>query len=1255
MIRVREEYIARIKRELMGPGSEISIPDENHEHISASPTDRYSIGILYPKNEKIGLDTDDLQETQDDANADNEIGSEDVLPHEKERMRYKAVGDSEDDTLDEQIGLAQQNKPSSMGLSFFVQGNADVVNCTVELAKYRKANTKECIVPSALIKGFPDDFLPTRIPDSLLRYISYDEDEKVFSLKDKIESCNINNIIDNADATKDDKEWLKDVLFSLCTQYIRIPLKSNVCVSFSSVDYLNNTITLSGDSGEQFECCLAARRIHIKDDIWSITLMLVNNAIKKKDARASYSECIFQPRISVKSCDNGFKFTDFTAASNDTTLSDEEDISNQLLYRNKKTYASGHGVSVGWESTDSACKEIYTDFFPICEVPQMDFSMNESKSITYKNGKSFVMLMKDLSDLSKHSKEECLDGLACFLEDYKQWIDSLKNNNSDIYSSSNELLKNAADENIDRCRESHRRMIEGLTILRENDTAWKAFRLANRAMYMQRIHIVLQELTSREKRFDGDSVLDYFAIDYCNAEKTMEAAYKEFTDGDVFRDPSWRPFQLAFLLLSIKSIVLDGFSDNNQDRDIVDLIWFPTGGGKTEAYLGLTAFTIFYRRLIHKEDYFGTTVIMRYTLRLLTSQQFTRASTLICACEYIRSNDNKNYPHYDLGDERISIGLWIGSSHTPNENNVSGFDPSKDDYAPGAKQCVEQLNDAKPANIDYKKERYNKFQVLKCPWCGAEMTKSIVEKKLKGSWGYQYSKARGFYMACTNQDCYFCDDHTLPIQVVDEELYNNPPSLLFSTVDKFAMIPFKEEISRFFGLRSGQKVSRPPELIIQDELHLISGPLGTIVAQYETAFDYLCSKFGNRYKIIASTATIRRAKQQCYALYNRKVSQFPSPGLTSEDSYFAKEKEISYSEGKYGRVYVGLMPSGKTKATMEVRTISSMMQLIKEMNIGEDVRDKYWTLTAYFGSLRDLGKAHTLVEDDIAAAVGHIAKRHNSEKRYIGLPDELTSRVTTTELNETLNKLEKVRYSDSHKSGEEWPSNILLATNMISVGIDVARLNVMILVGQPKLTSEYIQASSRIGRSYPGVAFALYDSGKSRDRSHFEQFKSYHNSFYRFVEPTGVTPFSKPARERALHSLVVAMLRHSDKELAGKDSAGMLNHHDYTDLIEDIKDYITRRNRAIIENNNPNMVDNTKDIIGEIESFIQEWRDRISEPQGILSYGNAYPSSKTDDGKLLKPYGVGRYRSGRETMTSMRNVDESIPAHIVIWEKDAND
>jgi len=478
--------------------------------------------------------------------------------------------------------------------------------------------------------------------------------------------------------------------------------------------------------------------------------------------------------------------------------------------------------------------------------------------------------------------------------------------------------------------------------------------------------------------------------------------------------------------------------------------------------------------------------------------------------------------------------------------------------------------------------------------------------------------------------------------------------LSFGTVDKFAMMPWDGRVGSFFGVGSG---NRSPELIIQDELHLISGALGTMVGLYETAVDALCGQKGVAPKIIASTATIRRAKEQCSVLYNREVIQFPAPGLDADDSFFAREAEISYEDGIFGRRYVGIMPSGKTKAMTEIRVMAALLQKMYTMSLPDEVKDKLWTLTVYFNSLKDLGKASTLVDDDVKDFIIRTANRMFTPRRLIVGSDELTSRVTTTELNETLDKLEKLEYSKKNIDEKRYASNVLLATNMISVGIDVARLNVMLMVGQPKLTSEYIQASSRIGRSFPGVAFVQYDAPKSRDRSHYERFKAYHESFYRFVEPTGATPFSKPARERALHAVLTAMLRQRTGLCEDKDAINFDKEY-FADIIIEIENFIVNRIKSINGRADNGMKDDIAEVHAEMELFFDEWQKAVDDCKNAgdsplpYYFGRRFMVTPPAVGlkRLLKQYNSAGNDVAFETLTSMRNVDSQVNGEIVIWE-----
>ncbi|MDY0170848.1 MAG: helicase-related protein, partial [Thermoguttaceae bacterium] len=482
-----------------------------------------------------------------------------------------------------------------------------------------------------------------------------------------------------------------------------------------------------------------------------------------------------------------------------------------------------------------------------------------------------------------------------------------------------------------------------------------------------------------------------------------------------------------------------------------------------------------------------------------TSQQFQRASSMICACEMIRRRRPK-----ELGEEPITIGLWVGESLTPLYRE----------------DALKSLNNLAKENS----QEANTFQLLTCPWCGTALDEH-------DNLGYVADgRPKTVVFVCPEPACEFSTrKHKLPVIVIDDDVYAAPPTLVIGTVDKFAMLAWREESGRLFGIGVDGDHD-PPDLIIQDELHLISGPLGSVVGLYETAIDMLCSWKGRRPKIVASTATIRRAWHQCKSLYNRTTSQFPPQGLDISDSFFAKENSTAS-----GRLYAGVFATASPSfVTALVRTLGGLFQSCNAIKLpdgaNEKTRDPYWTILQYFSSLRELGHAATLIEADIPEYMWSIATRTNLPKelcRSLGSPAEMTSRRTADEIPDILERLH-VRHPRKSDNLKDRPLDTLLATNMISVGVDVDRLGLMVVVGQPKTTSEYIQASSRVGRSQgaPGLVIAMYNPGKPRDRSHYEHFRAYHEAFYKHVEPTSVTPFSLPVLERALHAVLVVLARH---------------------------------------------------------------------------------------------------------------------------------
>ena len=1125
---IRDNIYYAVREEILGPGSEQTGLPIEEEIITDKPSKRYSTGVLFTKQVSQAVINNEIQD--DNIKEENEpTVKEDDLVEKNELRKQREYGYTVDEEFHEDINNSHILRKSSMGMTFFCDKDLDKLLVHVSGARYKEVKTSECMV------RYSGDLLPLEDPE--VSMIVYYEDG-FLKLKERFDISFINKFEEKGYFVN--RETLKDALYKLQKQcskrykaYKRFPIK------------LNNPIEILFNKGnygffeiedEELKLFVLKRKYYEK---YSITVMLVNeNTVKGLE-----ENYLFQPEIAVDSEENNFKIVSSNIDDNN------EDKLLKLLYRNKQSYGAGHGVSIDFSNISRKTGRgiIKTDYMPTYEVSGTEFNMKEIKSI-----ENSVLSMLSLSTLSNLSKDEIIGLLNKFIKSYKQWIDEKESEiiNQDF----DEIYKDVAEENIENCKICYNRMKEGIKLLIENSDVFKSFQLSNTAMLIQRI----------QSKHPNDLEKHNSINMYKNYE---------------IQEAKWRGFQLAFLLMTIPSLV----DYENKYRDVVDLIWIPTGGGKTEAYLGVCALTIFYRRISKGKEGYGTTIIMRYTLRLLAAQQFERASILICACEYLREENEKL-----LGKESISIGLWIGSAQTPNTLKDASFQKrelSKSEYAD------------------------NKFQLRECPWC---KTKFTIE-------AYDISRGRNktFEFDCPNDKCHFKGN--LPIQIVDESLYKKPPTLLFSTVDKFAMLPWKGEIASFFGFGNDNAA---PELIIQDELHLISGPLGTLVSLFETSIDYLCSKKGIKPKIIASTATICEADEQIKNLYKREVKQFPAPGIEIEDSFFTRESKL---EDKFGRLYVGLEGIGQTQTTTEIRLFAAILQRIGTMNISDEEKDKYWTLVSYFNSIRELGKASTLVYDDVKDYMIRMARRIKDLRytRKISSARELTSRISSSDIVKTLKDLE-IKYP------ERGAINMLLATNMISVGVDVPRLNIMSIVGQPKLTSEYIQASSRVGRSDPGIVFTLYDGRKSRDDSHYEIFQAYHQAFYKYVEPTSITPYSEASIDRMLHSVFISMIRHSTS-LNSDDSA--VNIEIEEDSIEKIKEYIIARALEI----EPTSVGYIRD---KLEEIINVWKYKLDNkemPVKFVKGDNPLISGFYDKSVIIK---------GIPTMTSMRNVDGEVGVKI---------
>jgi len=895
-----------------------------------------------------------------------------------------------------------------------------------------------------------------------------------------------------------------------------------------------------------------------------ITVGLTN--ILTSDFENIGSNCFFQPVIEIQANDGSAIFVERPAPTH--LMGDRDYQSSRLLYEHSRSFAVGHGCSATWIANENGSRATQIS---TAVIPEKDVALTDSDS-------KIDAAALDMLFLTTSSKEEVLSALRDFLEGYKDWIlgkETLLGQMSDSSS------KNTGELHMEDTVRAAERMKKGIDLLESDQAVWNAFLLANRAMLITR------------------SRTDWLNLDEGSRPNDPVVAY-----GSI----KWRPFQLGFILMCASGI---GNPNDIEDRKLVDLLWFPTGGGKTEAYLGVIAFTIFLRRLSHGNAGSGVTVLMRYTMRLLTIQQFQRASLLICACEWIRQNNA------DLGDSPITIGLYVGGNSTPNQHrSIPYFGMVGTTEALAASMNGQDLEGANP------------IQHQRCPWCGEGMDYNNYSVESPG--GAYPSDTRELYIRCTGPNCPFSDTSSgrLPIFVVDEDIYRRRPSFLIATVDKFANLPWNPDgVSSLFNVDSDQL---PPELIIQDELHLISGPLGTLTGLYESAIERLCRGLDGSKplpKIIASTATIRKADAQCRTIFDRPVFQFPPPGLDSRDSYFSVEMA---KEERGSRLYLGLFAPGTSATTLLVRTYAALLQGAKEMEamegLDEEILDAYWTMVGYFNARRLLGSALLQVQDDVADRIGVLASHTGAAQRNEINHLELSGRVTSSEINDILQTL-------NISKGAEQCLDVVLATNMISVGIDINRLGLMSVMGQPSNWSEYVQATSRVGRQYPGLVVVMLNAFKSRDRSHYESFESNHGALYQHVEGTTATPFSPRARDKALHAVVIGLARVLVPELRENTDASKIA--EFRDAVQNITDGLVIRASSISK-------EHEESVKNQISSILDSWQKRAqTEPE--LEYDNRrkiehslmFRASENKHPDLSGTAGDAAFA----TMQSLRNVD----------------
>lgn len=908
-------------------------------------------------------------------------------------------------------------------------------------------------------------------------------------------------------------------------------------------------------------------RVRQRDHHWIVTLFLVNGQTEEKPNKDRWY--MFQPELTVTATDGSAAFEKKLSkylASQDPALKIEDERM-AMLYRRCVEFAVGHGVSVHAEVAGDLGEKatlIKTKIIPTYEVPMTEAPTDADVAVNpaFAGLSGLVLDMKDLTETPSSQINSKLESLVTA---YKAWIDAEERSIADA-NEGLEKYKDAAVHAISHARNTLSRIEAGLKLLTTDPKAFEAFCFMNRAMWQQRTHTLYSERIRRGEDIHFDIV-------------------------DIPANRTWRPFQMAFILLNLPGITELNHPDRSESQNATaDLLFFPTGGGKTEAYLGLSAYTMALRRLqgnvAGRSGENGIAVLMRYTLRLLTIQQFQRATALLCACEQIRRSDAAKW-----GQTPFRIGLWVGSKTTPNWT---------DDAAEAIKQARGNQYGQTFGGLG------TPHQLTACPWCGSKIEAG------------QHLETRTFKQG-TCRTITFCGDKTgqcmfsrrqspeegLPVVVVDEEIYRRLPSMLIATVDKFAQMPWKGEVQMLFGMVNGfctrhgfrspdledtdshprttsglppaktvdHVPLRPPDLIIQDELHLISGPLGTLVGLYETAIDKLCTWEVNgkhvRPKVIASTATIKNAQAQVHKLFLRSVSLFPPPGLDVSDNFFSVQRPPS--ETHPGRLYLGVCAPGHRLKASLIRVYTALLcagQALYEEH-GKGV-DPWMTLVGYFNSMRELGGMRRLVDDDVTSRCKKQNRRGlSARKLMMDALEELTSRRSSDEIPQILDRLERpfdpaieIKRKELLKQGKfreagKVPLDVLLATNMVSVGVDVRRLGLMVVAGQPKATAEYIQATSRVGRAKPGLVITVFNWARPRDLSHYETFEHYHQTFYKQVESLSVTPFSPGALRRGLAGLIVSLIRLRGTEFNSNAAAAKIQITDPS--VQDAVETIARR------------------------------------------------------------------------------------------------
>jgi hypothetical protein len=1117
-----------IQKNLIGPGSDVFVSDSVNEIISDYPLSRYYSGILFPERD-VEASVGEKETNDSNAEIEDDKLEDELQPIETSEIDFEEdIDKSKIVEPEKEYSEANQYFPTNFGLTFCVPKDAENLKVTFNYSKYIQLEQTSAIIEieEAEFKSFIEHPY-----NSISKYFKFENG--LMSLnKEEFDKggLSVRNYRSRFKENEQQTELINSVAYKkgelllgrLWKRVQREPVI--VDLNLTEVNFDESKEYPLDENEDKLIVTCYYKKIYETHYGKFIKILLANRLNHPKNKFSFSNEplnkkAIFQGEISI----SGVTLLPYKQLSETNPFDEELNLIN-FQYRKEHSFAIGHGCAVNWND-DKNPTELKTTFLPEVDIKNYSNAFKE----TFPSELKEITELKKLSIWTDLNKSTIIQKLKLFAEEYKGWITEQEK------TSAEDNYKKSLNTILEKQNKTYERLIKNIDFLNDNEIAFKSFLLANTAMY-------IQMLISNKDLF-GKRGIELFEID-----ENFKYNNLDFFKNHTFK-PNYRPFQLAFFLLNIESTINE---DSNDRNNVVDLLWFPTGGGKTEAYLAITAFTIISRRILHEKDADGVSVIMRYTLRLLTAQQFERATKLILSLDFLR-RFFKPREEYFFGDNKVSIGMWVGASTTPNsyKDAQTIFKKTFDE--------ITKLNNKKAG--DYCKA--NTFPITSCSWCGCNLVSQNQSGKL--DLGYKATD-KTFLANCLNPDCAFTAE--LPIYFVDDKIYQNPPTLLFATVDKFAMLSHREEGHHLFNSLDDKKL--PPDLIIQDELHLLSGPLGSITGLYESIVEMLSTKGNRKPKIITSTATTRNTEQQVAMLYgNRELNIFPPMGVTYDDNFF------SYVSDESKRKHIGFMPTGKTALNSQIRILGNLLlariELFKYYRVKENLtqedainrENNLWTIVSFYNSLRDVGKIYNKVPAEISDFLKLLHNRYQLPKQvygfnYFGLAGrtkELTSRIESNSIKKLLNELE-MPFSLVAKDGYSFVQNsvdLVLASNMFSVGIDIERLNVMLMNGQPKNVAEYIQASSRVGRKDKGIVINLLDANRSRDKSYFENYVPFNNAYYKFVEPLSVTPFTEIALDKVLASLLVCFVRHKQGLYPDKRAK------DFTGKYDELKIFISER------------------------------------------------------------------------------------------------